>query len=113
MAQIAGDDVSRTFIYLIERGRSRPSPAVLALIASRTGKPVSYFLALASQKSQSTNDLAKELSEVALHVRRFVAKNRLTKVELEALKLVEASLHHGASLAKTIQSKSLAVASRS
>lgn len=106
LAQLAGDQVSRTFIYLVEQGRSRPSPAVLGLIARRTGKPISYFLTTASQKSRSTIDLAKELSDVATHVRHFVAKNHLGKVELEAMKLVEVSLHHGAALAKTIQSKS-------
>ncbi len=107
MAQIAGDEVSRTFIYLVERGRSRPSQAVLTLIARRTGKPISYFLAKASQKSQPSNDLANELSEVAIHIRRFVDKNRLDKLEREALRLVEVSLHHGASVARTIQSKPL------
>lgn len=107
MAQVAGDEVSRTFVYLIERGRSRPSQAVLTLIARRTGKPISYFLAKASQKSQSSNDLANELSDVAIHIGRFVDKSKLDKVEREAMRLVEVSLHHGASLVRIIQSKSL------
>ena len=37
LAQVAGDEVSRTFIHLVEHGRSRPSKETLALIAKRTG----------------------------------------------------------------------------
>jgi len=44
MAQVGGDDRSRTAIYLIEVGRSRPTPETLQLIAERTGKPIEYFL---------------------------------------------------------------------
>ncbi len=106
LAQLAGDQVSRTFIYLVEQGRSRPSPAVLELIARRTGKPISYFLTAAARKSQPTNDLAMELSDVAAHVRRFVAMHPLDKFQREAMKLVELSVYQGAVLAKTIQSKS-------
>ena len=106
LAQLAGDQVSRTFIHLVERGRSRPSKAVLELIARRTGKPIGYFLTTPSRKSQSAKDLAKELSDVATHVRRFVVRNQLDKFELEAMKLVEVSLDHGAVLARTIQPKS-------
>lgn len=44
MAQVGGEERSRTAIYLIEVGRSRPTPETLQLIADRTGKPVEYFL---------------------------------------------------------------------
>jgi tetratricopeptide (TPR) repeat protein len=44
MAQVGGEDRSRTAIYLIEVGRSRPTPETLQLIAERTGKPIEYFL---------------------------------------------------------------------
>src|SRR5260370_41872992 len=52
LAQLAGDQVSRTFIHLIEQGRSRPSRNVLALIARRTGKPMVYFFIARSRHSQ-------------------------------------------------------------
>jgi tetratricopeptide (TPR) repeat protein len=45
LAQVAQGDISRTAIYLIEKGRMRPTPATLQLIADRTGRPLSYFLA--------------------------------------------------------------------
>ena len=45
MAQLAGDDLTRQAIFLIETGKTRPSPQTLELIASRTGKSASYFKA--------------------------------------------------------------------
>lgn len=44
LAQVAGDDVSRAFIHLVEQGVARPSLRVLELIAQRTGKRPDYFL---------------------------------------------------------------------
>ncbi len=105
LAQLAGDDVSRTFIYLVEQGRSRPSAGVLELIARRTGKPVRYFLSPAAHESLSHQDLAAELSSVAGRVRRFVAIKRLTKLERESMKLIEVSLRQGAALVKVVQTK--------
>src|SRR5438094_6409883 len=61
LAQVAGDDVSRTFIHFVEQGRSRPSIVVLGLIARRTGKPMSYFLTNPTPDSQPHSDLADEL----------------------------------------------------
>lgn len=49
MAQVGGDERSRTAIYLIEVGRSRPTPETLQLIAERTGKPIEYFLPASSR----------------------------------------------------------------
>jgi transcriptional regulator with XRE-family HTH domain len=44
LAQVAGQEVSRAFIHLVEQGVARPSLPVLELIAARTGKPPNYFL---------------------------------------------------------------------
>ena len=43
-AQLAGGELTRQAIHLIEKGRARPSPRTLELIAERTGKPISYFM---------------------------------------------------------------------
>lgn len=48
LADVAGKAVTRAAIHLIETGKSRPSIDTLRLIAKRTGKPVSYFLATGS-----------------------------------------------------------------
>src|SRR5947209_8456562 len=45
LAQVAGGELTRAAIHLIETGRSRPSMPTLQLIASKTGKPLGYFLA--------------------------------------------------------------------
>jgi tetratricopeptide (TPR) repeat protein len=44
LAQIANNQVSRTAIHLIEKGRVKPSVEMLELIARQTGKPIEYFL---------------------------------------------------------------------
>jgi len=44
MSQLAGTDLTRQAIFLIESGKSRPSMRTLEMIASRTLKDVSYFL---------------------------------------------------------------------
>jgi tetratricopeptide (TPR) repeat protein len=44
LAQIANNEVSRTAIHLIEKGRVKPSVEMLELIARQTGKPIEYFL---------------------------------------------------------------------
>jgi transcriptional regulator with XRE-family HTH domain len=44
LAQVAGHEVSRAFIHLVEQGIARPSLPVLELIAARTGKRPDYFL---------------------------------------------------------------------
>jgi transcriptional regulator with XRE-family HTH domain len=102
LGQLAGDDVSRTFIHFVEQGKSRPSKAVLSLIARRTGKPVSYFIQQPSTEQQRSADLVAEMTAVATRIRRFVALHRLTKAEQEAMKLVEVTVLQGAALTKAI-----------
>jgi len=41
---VAGTRVTRAAIHQVETGRARPSRRTLALIASRTGKPLEFFL---------------------------------------------------------------------
>src|SRR5712692_7634728 len=49
LAGVAGEDLTRAAIHLIETGRARPSMPTLELISRRTGKPVSFFLAGAAR----------------------------------------------------------------
>lgn len=44
LAEVAADQVSRTAIHLIEKGRVKPSLETLRLIARQTQKPIEYFL---------------------------------------------------------------------
>lgn len=41
--QLAGDEMTRSFICRIERGKVRPSRQTLELFAARLGRPVEYF----------------------------------------------------------------------
>lgn len=93
-------------IHFIEHGRARPSERVLALIAERTGKPVSYFTVSPPEPGDEADEsLSHQLSSVAAQVRRFGAASRLTRSEREAMKLVEAALRHAAVLTRSIESK--------
>lgn len=66
MAQVGGDDRSRTAIYLIEVGRSRPTPETLQLIAERTGKPIEYFLPGTSEPPSPGTTSGEENVELLL-----------------------------------------------
>lgn len=110
LAQLARDDVSRTFIHFIETGKSRPSPRVLALIARRTGKPVSYFTAQPGRNAQTS--LAAELVRAATHVHEFVDSVALDEVESSSMKLIEATLKHAAQVIRAIQRRDPAATSR-
>jgi tetratricopeptide (TPR) repeat protein len=65
MAKLAGSDLSRQAIFLIEAGKSRPSMRTLELIANRTGKPVSFF-ARAGGGPISAGPLIEELQGLCL-----------------------------------------------
>src|SRR5215472_7168335 len=45
LADLAGGQVTRAAIHLVETGRMRPSMRTLQLIAQRTGRPISFFMA--------------------------------------------------------------------
>jgi tetratricopeptide (TPR) repeat protein len=44
LAQVAMGEVSRTAVHLAETGKTRPTLPTIQLIATRTGKPLEYFL---------------------------------------------------------------------
>jgi len=45
LGQVAQGDISRTAIYFVETGKAKPSLETLQLIASRTNRPMDFFLA--------------------------------------------------------------------
>jgi tetratricopeptide (TPR) repeat protein/DNA-binding XRE family transcriptional regulator len=52
LADVAGGEVTRAAIHLVETGKMRPSMRTLELIARRTGRPVSYFMAAPGSEHQ-------------------------------------------------------------
>jgi transcriptional regulator with XRE-family HTH domain len=105
LAQVAGTEVSRVFIHQVEKGQARPSRRVLALIARRTHKPISFFIPTNMSAFKTRLDLPAELSRAGAQIRRFIAETALTVPEREAMKLVQLTLRHGARLARSIESE--------
>lgn len=110
LAQLARGDVSRTFIHFVEQGRSRPSQEVLDMIAERTGKPVSWFLAGVRPSPEPVQDVATQLTALAGRLRRVMAGTDLTRTEREAVKLLEVTLRQGAALGRAIDARRTAEA---
>ena len=104
LADVAGDTVSRTFILLVEKGRSRPSMRVLEHIASRTGRPVEYFLEPeeAGALAKAGDTLAADITEAAERVRRLHASTELGSRDREAMRLVELTLRHAAAVTRAL-----------
>src|SRR5713226_8328583 len=62
LAEVAGGELSRTAIHLIEKGLARPSMETLEHIAHQTGKPMIFFLPSPEDPSAlfaDLNDLQK------------------------------------------------------
>ena len=104
LAQVAGDDVSRTLIHLVEHGRARPSPAVVNLIAKRTGKPAEFFL-LEGASEVKPIALTAELHRVAKQTRELAGREGLTRVEISGLRILEAALERGFELVRSIEAR--------
>ena len=110
---VAGEEISPTFIHFVERGISRPSRPVLALIARRTGKPIGYFTTQHSDVQPASQDLAGELARAAEHARHFGATRKLSTVEHEAMKLIEVALRQASEVARSIERSGARAARRS
>jgi tetratricopeptide (TPR) repeat protein len=65
LAQVASGAISRTAVYLAETGKTRPTLPTIQLIATRTGKPLDYFLeepSLAGGTGRPDLDRLRELA---------------------------------------------------
>jgi transcriptional regulator with XRE-family HTH domain len=102
LAGLAGNDVSRTFIHQLENGVSRPSPAVLDLIARRTGKPASYFSSASARDPLKQQALAADLLRLAVRVHRLVENVGFSPVQKQSMKLLETALRQGAVLTRKL-----------
>lgn len=66
LAQVGGNDLSRSFLSLVELGRSRISLRALAIVAQRLDLPMSYFLDETSSGEHTSAELILDHAEVAL-----------------------------------------------
>ncbi len=72
LAQVAGGELSRTAIHLIEKGMARPSLETLKHIARKTGKPISFFLQSPEEPSGLFSDL-KDLQKAKSYLAKALA----------------------------------------
>jgi HTH-type transcriptional regulator, quorum sensing regulator NprR len=70
--QLAGEDMTRAYVSLIEKGHATPSEKTLRVIANRLDKPLSYFLGDDDEDSM-------EISEAMLE--RAIKKAREGQIE--------------------------------
>jgi len=66
LAQLGGDDLSRSFLSLVELGRSRISLRALAIVAQRLDQPISYFLDGAADSADARAELLLDQAEASL-----------------------------------------------
>jgi tetratricopeptide (TPR) repeat protein/DNA-binding XRE family transcriptional regulator len=64
LGQVAAGVVSRTAIYFVETGKSRPSMETLRLIADRTGRSLDYFLSRPSTMEARSSPLTTEMERL-------------------------------------------------
>jgi len=88
LADVAGGRVTRAAIHLIETGRSRPSMPVLEMIAEKTGRPVSWFLAPGGRKNAADLEMEARVSELD----HLAAAQDYERVRQVAEKLLEQQL---------------------
>jgi len=66
LAELGGEDISRSFLSLVESGRSRISLRALAIVAERLELPIGYFVDDTEGGSQAAAELALDYAEAAL-----------------------------------------------
>src|ERR1700682_5649230 len=64
LGQVAGTEISRTAIYFVETGKAKPSIETLKLIASRTGRPLDYFLSRPSTMEARSTAVTAEIERL-------------------------------------------------
>jgi tetratricopeptide (TPR) repeat protein/DNA-binding XRE family transcriptional regulator len=64
LGQVAGTEISRTAIYFVETGKAKPSMETLKLIASRTGRPLDFFLSRPSTMEARSSAVTAEIERL-------------------------------------------------
>lgn len=66
LAQVGGNDLTRSFLSLVELGRSRISLRALAIVADRLDLPMGYFLDDGTAKNEALVEMALDEAEGAV-----------------------------------------------
>lgn len=119
LGQVAGDDISRTAIYFVETGKSKPSMETLRLIADRTGRPLEFFLGDPKQPAGGSAAAVAELERLLAtgdNEGVVTAGERILERKLDGD--IEAAVKHLTAmalnrLAQPVRARRLAAAARS
>lgn len=71
LAQVGGDDLSRSFLSLVESGRSRISLRALAIVAQKLDLPISHFLQEGERVAETATRLVLDEAEIAQARQQF------------------------------------------
>ena len=118
LAQVAGTEISRTAIYFVETGKAKPSIETLKLIASRTGRPLDFFLSRPSTTEPRSSEGTVEMERLIVrgeHAAALDAAESLLAVERDPeiaarLKFLMATAH--LRLAQPVPARRLAASAR-
>jgi tetratricopeptide (TPR) repeat protein/DNA-binding XRE family transcriptional regulator len=118
LAQVAGSEISRTAIYFVETGKAKPSIETLKLIATRTGRPLDYFLSQPSTMEPRSATEAAELERLitigdaagALAVGEMLLRAERNPEVVAHIKFLTATAH--LRLAQPVQARRLASGAR-
>jgi tetratricopeptide (TPR) repeat protein len=78
LGQVAQGDISRTAIYFVETGKAKPSLETLQLIATRTNKPLDFFLGEApAEEDQMTVAEIERLVQVSENAEAIATGEKL------------------------------------
>jgi HTH-type transcriptional regulator, quorum sensing regulator NprR len=66
LAMVGGEDLSRSFLSLVEHGQSRISLRALAIVAERLELPMTYFLVGTAASPHASTEIALDQAEIAL-----------------------------------------------
>lgn len=77
LAQVGGQDLSRSFLSAVEHGRTRISLRALSIVAERLGRPMSYFLDTPTSQSEALPELVLDESESGLRQQKPAEALRL------------------------------------
>jgi tetratricopeptide (TPR) repeat protein len=86
LADVAGSELTRAAIHLVETGKMRPSMRTLQLIAQRTGQPVSFFIdgQQGSAEQRAARDELSHLVDTGDNAGAVALGARVLDDELEA-----------------------------
>ena len=103
LATVAGSDFSRTLVHQIERGLTRPSADVLAIIARRTGKQMDYFVPRGQSAQITRAQLNDELTKALDLVTDVMTAEKQKATTRMSMRSIADALRRAVALARVLE----------